>query len=119
MTSETIDIGGSIELVDVVGDGQGCERWLWIRGLSDPTLAPKARIDLVDDLKRYPGELLYVASREGTMAATAFTIVDEAGFGACYLTVHARTDPGEPVVFALEESPFTHDERMAIRGFRA
>lgn len=98
MTDATIDTPPSIELLDIAGNGMACERFLWIRGLSDPTLAPKARIDLIDDLQRYPGELLHLASRDGSMAATAFTLRDAAGAGSCYLTVFSRTDPGEPVL---------------------
>ncbi len=93
-----IEVPPSLDLLDVRGNGQDCERFLWIRALSDPELPPKARIDLVDDLQRYPGELLHVASRDGTVAAMAHTIGDETGAGSCYLTVHSRTDPGEPVL---------------------
>jgi GNAT superfamily N-acetyltransferase len=96
--SDAVEVPGSLELLDIAGNGMDCERFLWIRGLSDPTLAPKARIDLIDDLKRYPGELLHLASRDGSMAATAFTIRDSSGAGSCYLTVFSRTDPGEPVL---------------------
>jgi GNAT superfamily N-acetyltransferase len=98
VTLPDVEMPASLELVDVEGDYQGCERFLWIRGLSDPTLEPKARIDLVDDLRRHPGELLHLASRDGTVAATAFTIRDDAGAGSCYLTIFSRLDPGEPIL---------------------
>ena len=96
--TDTIDIPASLELLDIAGNGMACERFLWIRGLSDPTLAPKQRIDLIDDLQRYPGELLHIASRDGSLAAMAHTISDESGAGSCYLTIHSRSDPGEPVL---------------------
>jgi GNAT superfamily N-acetyltransferase len=98
VSDAAIEVPWSLELVDVVGDYPACERFLWIRGLSDPTLEPKARIDLVDDLERHPGELLHLATRDGATAATAFTIRDETGAGSCYLSVFSRFDPGEPAL---------------------
>jgi GNAT superfamily N-acetyltransferase len=96
--TDVVDVPASLELVDVVGDYQACDRFLWIRGLSNPATGQKSRIDLVDDLQRHPGELLYLAARDGASAATTFTIRDERGAGSCYLTVFARTDPGEPLL---------------------
>lgn len=91
-------VAPTLELLDVKGNGQACERFLWIRGLSDPTLVPKSRMDLVDDLQRFPGELRHVVAADGTMAALTATIRDAAGAGSCYLTVFARNDPGEPLL---------------------
>jgi RimJ/RimL family protein N-acetyltransferase len=107
--TDAIDVPGSLELLDVAGNGQACERFLWIRGLSDPTIAPKSRIDVIDDIQRYPGTLHYLASRDGTTAATTFEIRDDADRGYCYLTIFARVDPGEPtlgdlVQFALDRA---------------
>ncbi len=103
MSDATIEVPASLDLLDVAGNGMDCERFLWIRALSDPDLPRKARIDLVDDLRRYPGELLHVASKDGTFAATAFTISDPTGAGSCYLTMFCRTDPGEPVLGDMVE----------------
>ncbi|MCW2926673.1 MAG: acetyltransferase [Thermoleophilia bacterium] len=92
-----LDVPHSLEVLDIA-NGMSAERFLWIRGLSDTSLAPKARIDLIDDVQRHPGELLHLASRDGSLAATTFTIRDEQGAGSCYLTVHTRVDPGEPLL---------------------
>ena len=91
--ASAIEVPGSLDLLDV-RNGQDAERFIWIRGLSDPELAPKARIDLVDDLQRYPGDLLHLASKDGTMAATSCVVRDSTGAGSNYLKIHARTDPG-------------------------
>ena len=103
-----IEVPSSLDLLDV-RIGQDAERFIWIRGLSDPELPPKARIDLIDDLHRYPGDLLHLASRDGTMAAMACVVRDATGAGSNYLTIYARNDPGEPVLgdlvaFALEHA---------------
>lgn len=98
MSASDIAVPSSLDLLDVAGNGMACERFLWIRGLSDPTLAPKSRVDLLDDLQRRPGELLHLCSSDGTMAATTFTIRDDTGAGSCYVTVFSRTDPGEPTL---------------------
>ncbi len=114
----TIDVPASLELLDIEGNSQACERFLWIRGLSDPTLAPKARIDLIDDLHRYPGDLLFLASRDGTMAATACVVRDARGTGSCYLTVHARNDPGEPALRDLVAFASEHARAGDVRQVR-
>jgi GNAT superfamily N-acetyltransferase len=98
-----IDVPASLDLLDVAGNGMDCERFLWIRALSDPDLPRKARIDLLDDIARYPGELLHLASKDGATAATTFVIRDAAGVGACYLKVFSRVDPGEPVLGDIVE----------------
>lgn len=96
-------VPASLHLLDVVGNGVDCERFLWIRALSDPELPRKSRIDLIDDIQRHPGELLHVAASDGASAATLFTLRDEAGVGATYLVLHAREDPGEPTLGAYVE----------------
>ena len=94
-----IDIPASFEVLDVAGSGMACERFLWIRGLSDPTLPRLERIDIIDQIQRSsPGEIMHLASRDGTVAATTFTMRDSTGAGGCYLHVFARADPGEPVL---------------------
>lgn len=98
-----VSVPASLDLLDVAGNGMDCERFLWIRGLSDRELPPKARIDVIDDVQRFPGELLHVASSDGRMAATLATIRDDAGAGSCYLTVFCQEDPGEPSLGALVE----------------
>lgn len=98
-----VDVPAALDLLDVVGNGMDCERFLWIRALSDPELARKSRIDLVDDVQRHPGELLHVAARDGASAGTVSTLREEAGAGATWLTLHARDDPGEPTLGAYVE----------------
>lgn len=93
-----IKVPGSLELLDVAGNGAQCERFLWIRALSDPTLPRQERIDVIDRIQRYPGELLYLASRDGSVAATTLTIRDATGMGSCCLDVFTRADPGEPIL---------------------
>jgi GNAT superfamily N-acetyltransferase len=88
----------SLDLLDVAGNGHDCERFLWIRALSDPELPRKARIDLLDDLQRLPGELLFLASTDGTLAMTTVTARDDTGAGSCSLGLMTRRDPGEPVL---------------------
>lgn len=85
----------SLGLLDVAGNGSECERFLWIRGLSDRQLPPRARIDLVDELQHAPGELLHAASIDGSLAATT-TITP--GDGVCELAIFSRIDPGEPLL---------------------
>jgi GNAT superfamily N-acetyltransferase len=93
-----IELPASLDLLDVAGNGAACERYLWIRGLSDRELTPKARIDLIDDLQRIPGELLHLTSTNGSLAATTVIVRDGAGGGSCYLSVFTRNDPGEPLL---------------------
>lgn len=93
-----VEVPASLDLLDVVGSGMDCERFLWIRALSDADLPRIARIDLVDEVQRLPGELLYLASKDGRVAASTMTIRDGGGAGGCYLHVMCRDDPGEPVL---------------------
>lgn len=114
----SIDIPFSLELLDIAGKGQDCERFIWIRGLSDPDLPPKARIDLIDDLQRYPGDLLHVAARDGTMVAIVCVVRDSRGAGSCCLTVHARADPGEPTLGDLVAFASEHARAGDVRQVR-
>lgn len=98
-----VEVPPSLDLLDVVGNGMDCERFLWIRALSDPDLPRKSRIDLLDDVQRHPGELLHVAASDGSSAATLATVADTTGEGATYLELHAREDPGEPTLGAYVE----------------
>lgn len=93
-----LEAPASLDLLDVAGNGMDCERFLWIRALSDPNLPRKERIDLVDGVRRHPGAMQFLASRDGTTAASTFTARDAAGAGGCYLSVFNRSDPGEPVL---------------------
>lgn len=93
-----VEVPASLDLLDVVGNGMDCERFLWIRSLSDRDLPRLARIDLVDELQRFAGELLHLASKDGRVAASTMTMRDEGGAGGCHLHVMCREDPEEPVL---------------------
>ncbi|MCB0878135.1 MAG: GNAT family N-acetyltransferase [Thermoleophilia bacterium] len=118
MSDAIVVVPPSLDLLDVAGNGMDCERFLWIRGLSDPELAPKARIDLIDLLHRFPGELLYVASRDGRMAAKLMTLGDGSGDGGCFLSIHCREDPGEPLLGDLIDLACDRSRRAGVRGLR-
>jgi GNAT superfamily N-acetyltransferase len=94
----------SLELVDVVGNGMDCERFLWIRGLRDPQLPRIARIDLVDAVQRHGDRVIHACSRDGMVAATVAAVAeDRSGQGTTFLSVHAGSDPDEPLLGDIVE----------------
>lgn len=108
----------SLDLLDVVGNGMDCERFLWIRGLSDRELTPKARIDVVDYIQRTPGEVLHVASKDGRMCAALASVGDSSGAGSCFLSVFSRDDPAEPALGDLVELARQRAHRAGVSDVR-